>query len=70
MSVEIDFKQATELFKMYGNEACSLTLIEGDKSYHSGEGLYVFSTDYPEEGLVFLGKTDEEAIPQKAKRKS
>ena len=69
MSIEIDFKQATMLLEMYGGEACSLMLIEGDKSYHSGEGLYVFSTDYPEEGFVFLGKTNEEAIPQKAKRK-
>jgi len=59
--ITIDFKQATELLAMFGGEPAEVTLIEGPG--HSGEGLYAYYSDLPEEGAEFLGKPDNEAVP-------
>lgn len=61
-SIEIDFKQATELLEMFGGEPSLVTLMPGDG--HSGKGLYAYWTDIPGEGAIFLGVTDDEAAPQ------
>jgi len=59
-SVTIDFRQATELLEMFGDEPTEITLMTGDG--HSGNGLYAVYNADPE-GAVFLGETDEEATP-------
>ena len=60
-SIEIDFKQATELLELFGGEPSSVTVMGG--LGHSGEGLYASYADMPEDGAYFLGVADEEAIP-------
>lgn len=60
-AVRIDFKQATELLAMFGGEPCEITLQV--TTGHSGNGLYAYYTDLPEEGCTYLGVTDEEAVP-------
>lgn len=59
--ITIDFRQATELLAMFGGEPTEVTLIEG--SGHSGEGVYAYYSDMPEEGAEFLGSHDDEAMP-------
>jgi hypothetical protein len=63
-SIEIDFKQATELLQMFGGEPTSITLLSGN--CHSGKGLYASYTDMPEEGAEYLGEADDEAHPPTA----
>ena len=60
-AVTIDFKQATELLEMFGDQPSEITLQTGEG--HSGRGLYAHYTDLPEEGASFLGETDDEATP-------
>ncbi len=69
-SVRIDFRQATDLLAMFGGEAAEITLASGSGNHteHSGPGLYAWYTDYPEEGSIHLGVTDEEAEPEQAAR--
>lgn len=67
MSVRIDFKQATTLLSIFGGEAAEITLVQIDEKdghkWHSGDGLYAYFGDYPEEGAFYLGRTDEDAVP-------
>ena len=63
-NVSLDFKQATELLEMFGGEPGEITLTTGDG--HSGKGLYGYCTDQPQEGAIFLGVSDEEAMPETA----
>ena len=60
-SIEIDFKQVTELLEMFGNEPTVITLMHGDG--HSGKGLYAYYTEIPDEGAEYLGEADDEAVP-------
>ncbi|KQR55656.1 hypothetical protein ASF94_04455 [Acidovorax sp. Leaf160] len=56
----IDFKQATELLELFGDEMGEISLMKGDG--HSGPGLYGVWTADPD-GAFYLGQTDEEAVP-------
>ena len=63
VKTEIEFTtlvQAKKLVKMFGgeDEPCSITVAECDEG-HGGPGLYAHYTDYPEEGSIFLGPTEE-----------
>ena len=60
-TVFIDFKQATDLIAMFGGEPNEITLQVSDG--HSGRGMYASYTDMPEEGAIFLGNSDQEAMP-------
>ncbi|MNX74672.1 hypothetical protein D3C86_1061180 [compost metagenome] len=60
-AVLIDFKQATDLLAMFGAEPNEITLQVGEG--HSGPGMYASYTDMPEEGAIFLGVSDQEAMP-------
>lgn len=60
-SILIDFKQATDLLAMFGGEPNEITLSIGGG--HSGSGVYASYTDLPEEGAIFLGVSDQEAMP-------
>lgn len=60
----IDLKQATDLLAMFGGEPSEITLQV--TAGRSGNGLYAHYTEYPEEGAIFLGKTDIEAVPDSA----
>lgn len=59
--IAIDFKQATELLAMFGDEVGEVTLSTGEG--HSGKGLYAWYSELPEEGAEYLGVTDDEAAP-------
>ncbi len=59
--ITLDFKQATELLEMFGGEPSTVTLAPGDG--HSGKGLYAYWSEIPEEGAIYLGVTDDEAVP-------
>lgn len=61
-SIFIDFKQATDLLAMFGGEPNEITLQVGEG--HSGRGMYASYTDMPEEGTIFLGVSDQEAMPE------
>lgn len=67
-SLPIDFKQASELLAMFGGEAGMVSLQIGGG--HSGRGLYAHASSYPEEGAVFLGVADEEAVPSAAPKQA
>jgi len=60
-SIRIDFRQATDLLAMFGGEPAEITLALWGDEGHDGPGLYAWYTDFPEEGSVNLGITDEEA---------
>lgn len=69
-SITIDFKQATELLEMFGDQPCEITLTAYPKDEHHFEegfsiaaGLYAHCTDCPEEGSNYLGVPDYDAIP-------
>lgn len=59
--IKIDFKQATELLAMFGGEPTEYTLVYGEG--HGGRGLYVYGSEYPEDGAGYLGESDAEAVP-------
>jgi Mn-containing catalase len=61
-SITFDFKMATELLDMFGGEPGEVTVCLGDG--HSGKGVYAYWTEIPEEGTVFLGVSDDEAMPE------
>jgi hypothetical protein len=55
--MEIKLLQAMALVAVFGGDKkSSMTVVAGDG--HSGKGLYACSTDYPEEGSVFLGPSE------------
>lgn len=57
--MEFTLKQAQTLVEAFGgDEESTMTVTMGDATAHSGPGLYAGSTDYPEEGSFFLGKTE------------
>ena len=69
-SIAIDFKQATELLEMFGDQPCEITLTAYPKDEHHFEegfsiaaGLYAHYTDCPEEGGNYLGVADHDATP-------
>ena len=61
-AITLDFKQTTELLAMFGGEPSEITLLTGEG--HSGKGIYVHYSDYPEEGAEYLGVSDDEAMPE------
>lgn len=60
-ALRIDFKQATELLAMFGGEPGEVTLLTGEG--HSGRGLYAHAAGHGEDGALFLGVADDEAVP-------
>ena len=55
-TIEITLAQAKELVLFFGGDKeSSMTIIQAGPEAHSGEGLYVYCTDYPKEGSVLLG---------------
>lgn len=69
-SITIDFKQATELLEMFGDQPCEITLTAYPKDEHHFEegftvaaGLYAHYTECPEEGGNCLGVADHDATP-------
>ena len=66
-SITLDFKMATELLKMFGEEPGLVTLQHGSERSHSGTGLYALYSHLPEEGAEFLGaEPDNKAMPEAA----
>ena len=63
MGIRLDFKQASELLGMFGGEPGEVSVLIGDG--HSGHGLYAMWAADPE-GTVYLGQTDDEAVPDAA----
>ena len=64
-SITLDFKMATELLKMFGEEPGLVTLQQGSERSHSGTGLYALYSHLPAEGAEFLGaEPDDEAVPE------
>ena len=64
MSITLDFKQATKLLEIFGGEPTLVTMLYSEG--HSGEGLYAYYEDIPEEGSHFLGNPDSDAEPDVA----
>lgn len=55
MSITFTHAQAEALLECFGgDEEATITVIEGDETSHSGPGLYAYSSEYPDEGLIFL----------------
>ena len=66
-SITLDFRMATELLKMFGEEPGLVTLQQGSERSQSGTGLYAWYPDLPDEGAEFLGaEPDDEAVPEAA----
>ncbi|RYF81150.1 MAG: hypothetical protein EOO29_11460 [Comamonadaceae bacterium] len=61
--ITVDFKQTTDLLAMFGGEPTTITLMTGPG--HSGSGLYAVYDADPD-GVMYLGQTDEEAVPEDA----
>ena len=61
-SIFIDMKQAAALLELFGGEPTEFTVVQCPDG-HSGQGLYAYGTEYPEDGASFLGKTDADATP-------
>ncbi|MCE5247915.1 hypothetical protein LLG88_13460 [bacterium] len=45
----------------------TVTVVKGGLEHHSGAGLYVFDSDYPDEGSIFLGDAALEPGGEEAK---
>lgn len=61
--MEFTLKQAQDLVESFGgDEETTMTVKAPDKG-HSGPGLYVFATDYPDEGSMLLGEPAESVRP-------
>ena len=54
--MEFTLAQARALVDVFdGDEAIIIMVKEGDATHHSGEGLYAWEAEYPDEGSAFLG---------------
>lgn len=55
--MEFSLKQAQALVDTFGgDEETRMTVEDGDGKGHSGDGLYAWPSEYPDEGSVFLGE--------------
>jgi len=64
--MDFTLKQAQALVEAFGgDEESNMTVVEvkDGQASHSGPGLYVHCTDYPEEGSTFLGN-DSSQLPE------
>lgn len=59
MKLEIDHRIAKEILEYFGGEEANVT-IQWWKEGHSGAGFYIWCTDYPEDGAVYLGMTEDQ----------
>ena len=59
--ITLDYRQAAELLEMFGGEPGQITLVVG--TGHGGEGVYAYWDELPEEGTIYLGQPDDEALP-------
>lgn len=48
-------EQAEKLVETFGGDKETIVCVTCTKEGHSGEGLYAYYEDYPEEGSTFLG---------------
>ncbi len=62
MSITLNLHQAQTIVEMFGGED-SLVTVSEEEVGHSGPGLYAHSTEYPDEGSVFLAT---ESLPEPA----
>ena len=56
--MDFNYEEAQDLFNYFGgDEEAGITVVEltGNEG-HSGPGMYAYSTEYPEEGCILLGK--------------
>lgn len=54
--MEFNLEQAIALLGVFGGEETQIKVIEVDDDHgHSGQGLYAYYAEYPEEGTIFLG---------------
>jgi hypothetical protein len=51
-------EEMKETIRVYDCEQGCAALVQGDESAHEGPGVYVYCTEYPDEGSSYLG-TDE-----------
>lgn len=61
MSVNLNLKQVNEIVDFLGGDEESEVTVQYWKEGHSGEGTYVFLSEYPEEGAVYLGLTEDQS---------
>lgn len=53
MSITLTLHQAQTIVEFFGGEESLVTITESDTG-HSGPGLYLHSTEYADEGSIFL----------------
>jgi hypothetical protein len=53
MSITLTLHQAQTIVEFFGGEESIVTITESDTG-HSGPGLYLHSTEYADEGSIFL----------------
>ena len=54
--LSFQLEQAQELVDYFGGDTETEVQVGYSKKGHSGEGLYAWDSDYPEDGAMFLGK--------------
>lgn len=71
--IQITLRQVRELHKFFGGEDAEMSVgwLEGNMVKPDAEtdppspsGLYVWCTDYPDEGVAYLGETEVDDTPQ------
>lgn len=60
MSITINLFQAEAILEAFGGDDCEFTLAEFGEEAHSGAGLYGYYTEYPEEGALFFGESEQD----------
>ena len=56
--MEIDIRIAKEILDAFGGEDAKMTLVYCEDG-HSGEGYYIYCSDYPEDGAIYLGMAED-----------
>lgn len=57
--MEIDLKIAEGILEAFGGEDANMSLVYWEDG-HSGEGYYIYCSDYPEDGAIYLGMTEDQ----------
>lgn len=63
MSITLNRYQAQTIVDFFGGEDSLVTVTECE-SGHSGPGLYVHSTEYPDDGSIFLGQEPDDGAEE------
>lgn len=67
--MELNLKMAKEIVTYFGGDKDTSVTLAYWTDGHSGEGLYVYCSDYPEDGAMYIGMTEDQKTISEYRKK-